>query len=48
VRADLLAKLGRLDEAAAEVRRAAELTRNLPERKVLLERAEAWLSTGEP
>ena len=47
VRADLLAKLGRLDEAAAEVRRAAELTRNLPERKVLLERAEAWLSAGE-
>ena len=39
VRGDLLAKLGRGDEAAAEFRRAAELTRNERERRLLLERA---------
>jgi predicted RNA polymerase sigma factor len=39
VRADLLARLGRHDEAAAEFRRAAELTRNVPERTMLLNRA---------
>jgi RNA polymerase sigma factor (sigma-70 family) len=39
VRADLLAKLGRLDEARAELERAASLTRNARERKLLLERA---------
>ena len=39
VRADLLARLGRHAEAAAEFRRAAELTRNVPERTVLLNRA---------
>jgi len=42
VRADLLAKLGRLDEARAELERAAELTRNTRERTLLLERAAAW------
>jgi RNA polymerase sigma factor (sigma-70 family) len=41
VRGDLLAKLGRLDEARAEFQRAASLTRNLRERKLLLERAAA-------
>jgi predicted RNA polymerase sigma factor len=39
VRGDLLARLGRHDEAAAEFRRAAALTRNIPERNVLLQRA---------
>jgi len=39
VRADLLAKLGRRDEAAAEFRRAATLTRNLREQAQLQRRA---------
>ena len=39
VRGDLLAKLGRLAEARAEFERAAALTRNARERKLLLERA---------
>jgi RNA polymerase sigma factor (sigma-70 family) len=39
VRGDLLAKLGRFDEARAEFERAASLTRNARERKLLLERA---------
>jgi predicted RNA polymerase sigma factor len=39
VRGDLLARLGRHDEAAAEFWRAAALTRNIPERTVLLRRA---------
>jgi predicted RNA polymerase sigma factor len=39
VRANLLAKLDRHAEAAAEFRRAAALTRNIPERTVLLHRA---------
>jgi predicted RNA polymerase sigma factor len=39
VRGDLLAKLGRMDEARAEFERAAQLTRNTPEREVLLRRA---------
>ena len=41
VRGDLLAKLGRHDEAHAEFVRAAELTQNGRERALLLERAEA-------
>jgi RNA polymerase sigma-70 factor, ECF subfamily len=41
VRGDLLAKLGRLDEARAEFERAASLTRNARERQLLLERAVA-------
>lgn len=40
VRGDLLAKLGRFDEARAELERAAALTRNARERTLLLERAE--------
>ncbi len=39
VRGDLLAKLGRRDEARAELERAAALTRNARERALLLERA---------
>jgi RNA polymerase sigma-70 factor (ECF subfamily) len=41
VRGDLLAKLRRFDEARAEFERAAALTRNTRERKLLLERAAA-------
>ncbi len=41
VRGDLLAKLGRLDEARAEFERAASLTRNARERDLLLDRAAA-------
>ncbi|HSS77782.1 MAG TPA: RNA polymerase sigma factor [Thermoanaerobaculia bacterium] len=41
VRGDLLAKLGRYDEARAENERAASLTRNARERELLLERAAA-------
>jgi len=39
VRGDLLARLGRLDEARDELERAASLTRNERERALLLERA---------
>ena len=39
VRGDLLAKVGRRDEARTELLRAAALTENLPERDLLLERA---------
>jgi len=46
VRGDLLAKLGRLDDARAEFERAASLTRNARERDVLLERAAACGSPG--
>ncbi|HEV2132238.1 MAG TPA: RNA polymerase sigma factor, partial [Longimicrobiaceae bacterium] len=45
VRGDLLAKLGRLDEARAELERAASLTRNARERELLLERALAMRRT---
>jgi len=41
VRADLLARLGRFDEAKTELERAASLTRNARERDLLLERAAA-------
>jgi RNA polymerase sigma-70 factor, ECF subfamily len=41
VRADFLAKLGRMDEAKAEYERAASLTQNARERALLLERAKA-------
>ncbi len=41
VRGDLLARLGRFDEARAEFKRAAALTRNVRERELLLERARA-------
>jgi RNA polymerase sigma factor (sigma-70 family) len=41
VRGDLLARLGRPTEAAAELRRAAALTENASERRLLLGRAES-------
>jgi RNA polymerase sigma factor (sigma-70 family) len=41
VRGDLLAKLGRLDEAGAEFARAASMTGNLRERELLARRAAA-------
>ncbi len=41
VRGDLLAKLGRLEEARAELKRAAELTQNVRERNLLLKKMEA-------
>jgi len=41
VRGDLLAKLGRLDEARQEFERAATLTRNERERALFLDRADA-------
>jgi RNA polymerase sigma factor (sigma-70 family) len=47
VRGDLLAKLGRLDEARKEFERAASLTHNERERTLLLERA-AVLSRTPP
>lgn len=39
VRGDLLARLGRLDDARRELERAAALTRNMRERELLLDRA---------
>jgi len=39
VRGDLLEKLGRREEARAEFERAAEMTRNVKERELLLRRA---------
>ena len=47
VRGDLLAKLGRSDEARAEFERAAGLTQNARERALLLERAAAC-QPGDP
>ncbi len=41
VRGDILVKLGRVQEARAEFERAASLTRNAPERNLLLARAAA-------
>src|SRR5213594_3870609 len=48
VRGDFLFKLGRLEEARAEFKRAASLTRNLRERELLLERAAACERGPEP
>ncbi|WP_437523964.1 RNA polymerase sigma factor [Sorangium sp. So ce726] len=48
VRGDLLAKLGRLDEARAEFERAASLTRNARERDLLLARAAACAGGSAP
>jgi RNA polymerase sigma factor (sigma-70 family) len=45
VRGDLLAKLGRPDEARAEFARAASLTRNARERELLLARAAAAVTS---
>ena len=41
VRGDLLQKLGRFDEARGEFERAASLTQNERERRLLLDRASA-------
>jgi RNA polymerase sigma factor (sigma-70 family) len=48
VRGDLLAKLGRYDEARAECERAAAMTRNAREQELLMERAREFAarSTG--
>jgi len=46
VRGDLLSKLGRHEEAASEFARAASMTRNVPERNLLLDRARAEDGTG--
>jgi RNA polymerase sigma factor (sigma-70 family) len=48
VRADLLVKLGRLDEARAEFEHAASLTQNARERGLLLERAAACSGGSTP
>jgi len=48
VRGDLLAKLGRSDEARAEFERAATLTRNARERELLLLRAGACARGSSP
>jgi RNA polymerase sigma factor (sigma-70 family) len=48
VRADLLAKLGRTDQARAEFQRAASLTRNVRERAALLDRAAAYAPPPDP
>jgi RNA polymerase sigma factor (sigma-70 family) len=47
VRGDLLAKLGRFDEARPEFERAASLTRNARERDLLMERARACTEEGQ-
>ena len=46
VRGDLLAKLGRRDEARREFERAAALTRNERERELMLARAAACAAAG--
>jgi predicted RNA polymerase sigma factor len=46
VRGDLLAKLGRFGEAAAECTRAASLTRNLRERELLLDRTRRYAAAA--
>jgi RNA polymerase sigma factor (sigma-70 family) len=46
VRGDLLAKLGRSEEARVEFERAASLTRNAREREMLLERAATCVQSG--
>jgi predicted RNA polymerase sigma factor len=48
VRADLLEKLGRHDEARTEFERAASLTRNERERRLLLHRAAACAARPAP
>lgn len=48
VRGDLLARLGRLDEAREEFRRAAALTRNERERALMLHRAAGCHERGAP
>ena len=47
VRGDLLAKLGRYDEARAECERAARMTRNAREQELLLDRAREFASRSK-
>jgi RNA polymerase sigma factor (sigma-70 family) len=47
MRGDLLAKLGRFEEARVELERAASLTRNARERALLLERASVCEEAGK-
>ena len=47
VRGDLLARLGRGDEASVEFTRAAALTRNVRERELLLDRASAVVDADD-
>jgi RNA polymerase sigma factor (sigma-70 family) len=47
VRGDFLRKLGRFDEARAELERAASLTRNARERELLLERARSCAESAD-
>ena len=48
VRGDLLARLGRPDEARAEFERAASITRNARERELLLDRARECAEDRRP
>ena len=48
VRGDLLAKVGRVEEARTEFERAASLTRNARERELLLERAANCMGESRP
>ena len=48
VRGDLLARLGRFDEARPEFERAAAMTRNARERELLLERARECANGSTP
>ncbi len=48
VRGDLLFKLGRYHDAAAELARAASMTRNVPERDLLLDRSRAATDAASP
>ena len=48
VRADLLARLGRMEEAEAQFRQAASLTRNERERELMLRRAAACAGNSQP
>jgi len=47
VRGDFLRKLGRFDEARAELERAASLTRNVRERELLLDRARSCAESAD-
>jgi predicted RNA polymerase sigma factor len=46
IRGDLLQKLGRFDDARAELERAAKLTQNEQERAMLLARARACIRSS--
>ena len=48
VRGDLLAKLGRFEEARREIERAAALTRNTKERDLLLQRVATLRTKSTP